>query len=124
MSYRDAPQLEKGQLERLITSRSDGRVVIFDFNTAEEKGSISVGSKIYGLCSLNKNYFLAGLNNEIKVIDFEKRSIRNYYDLSFGEYDKIKGLEKIKIPNKGEFIISYSQHIITLWKLNNYNDKK
>lgn len=108
----------------LITSRSDGRVVIFDFKNAEEKGSISVGGEIYGLCSLNENYFLAGVNNEIKIIDFEKRSIRNYYDLSFGEYDKIKGLEKIKIPNKGEFIISYSQHIITLWKLNNYNDKK
>ena len=108
----------------LITSGSDGRVVIFDFNTAEEKGSISVGSKIYGLCSLNKNYFLAGLNNEIKVIDFEKRSVRNYDLSNFDVNDEIKGLEKIKIPDKGEFIISYSKCIITLWKLNNYNDKK
>ena len=105
----------------LITSCNDGRVYIFDFNTAEVEGSITVYNSsqyIYGLCSLNENYFLAGVNKEIKVIDFEKRGIRNYDLQNFGEYEEIKGLEKIKIPDKGEFIISYSEHIITLWKLN------
>ena len=106
----------------LIASYSDGRVVIFDFNTGKEKGSITVGESgkdIYGfgLCSLNEKYFLAGINKEIKVIDFDKRSIRNYENLD--DDNRIKGIEKIKIPDKGEFIISYTERVITLWKLNN-----
>ena len=42
--------------------------------------------------------------------------IKNYENL--GDKD-IKGIKKIKIPEKGEFIISYSERIITLWKINN-----
>ena len=61
-----------------------------------------------------KDIFLVGDNKEIKVIDFDKKSIiKNYKDLSDGS---IQGLEKIKIPDKGEFIISYKSNIITLWK--------
>ena len=104
----------------LITSYSDGRVVIFDFKTADEIGSIPVcdsSNGIYGLCSLNENYFLVGVNKEIKVINFEKRSIRNYDLTNFGLDDRIEGIEKIKIPEKGEFIISYSSHTITLLKI-------
>ena len=104
----------------LLTSYNDGRIVIFDFYTAEEKGAITVGESskyIYGLCSLNEKYFLAGIGKEIKVINFDKRMcIKNYENL--GDKD-IKGIKKIKIPEKGEFIISYSKRIITLWKINN-----
>ena len=102
----------------LITAYNDGKVVIFDFDSAEEKFSIKINNGYnFGLCSLNEKYFLVYGQKEINVIDFDKkRSIKNYKDL----YDEdINGLEKIKIPDKGEFIISYSQRIITLWKINN-----
>ena len=108
----------KNNIIHLINGYSDGRIKIFDFNTAEEKFSIKVGGKeIYGLCSLNEKYFLVGDNKEIKVIDFDKRkSIKSCKDLGDGV---IQGLEKLKIVDKGEFIISYSSNIITLWKVNN-----
>ena len=32
------------------------------------------------------------------------------------EYD-INGIEKIKIPEKGELIITYSENIIKVWKI-------
>ena len=32
------------------------------------------------------------------------------------EYD-IMGIEKIKIPEKGELIITYSKYIIKVWKI-------
>ena len=112
----------------LITAYSDGRVALFDFISAEEKFSIKLGDKnIYGLCSLNEKYFLVGIDKEIKVIDFDKRMCIKYYiDLSENGniYDNncINGLEKIKIPDEGEFIISYSSTVITLWKINNLNN--
>ena len=102
----------------LINGYSDGRVKIYDFFTAEEKFSIKVGgNNIYSLCSLNEKYFLVGDNKGIKVIDFEaKKSIKSYKDLGDGS---IQGLEKLKISDKGEFIISYTLNNITLWKINN-----
>ena len=30
---------------------------------------------------------------------------------------EINGIEKIKIPEKGEFIITYSQNTIRIWKI-------
>ena len=102
----------------LITAYSGGKVAIFDFDSAEEKFSVKIDNCYNcGLCSLNEKYFLVYGQKEINVIDFDKkRSIKNYKDL----YDEnINGLEKIKIPDKGEFIISYSGNIITLWKINN-----
>ena len=115
----------------LITGYSDGRVAVFDFSSAEEKFSIKLGEsgyeKIYGLCSLNDNYFLVGIDTKIKVIDFDKRMCIKYYiDLSEKKsiYDDncIQGLEKIKISEEREFIISYSKKVITLWKMNNLNN--
>ena len=108
----------KNNIIYLINGYSDGRVKIFDFNTTEEKYSIKVcGKEIYGLCSLNENYFLVGDNKEIKVVDFDKKkSIKSYKDIGDGS---IQGLEKLKVLDKGEFIISYSWNNITLWKINN-----
>ena len=117
----------------LITGYSDGRVAVFDFSSAEEKFSIELGDEnfIYGLnglCSLNEKYFLVGINKKIKVIDFDKRMcIKYYFDLSenkpfYDDNNCIQGLEKIKIPYEGEFIISYSKKVITLWKINNLNN--
>ena len=102
----------------LIAAYSDGKVAIFDFDSAEEIFSIKIDKSYnYGLCSLNEKYFLVSSEKEINVIDFDKqRSIKKYKDLND---ENINGLEKVKIPDKGEFIISHSQSIITFWKLNN-----
>ena len=99
----------------LMSGYSDGRVIIFDFFSTKEIFSIKIGdSCINGLCLLNKKYFLVGDNKEIKVIDFDKKSIiKNYKDLSDAS---IIGIEKIKIPEKGELVISYSENVITFWK--------
>jgi len=100
----------------LISGYSDGSVTIFDFEKKENNyiDSIQLGNTcIYSLCSLNENYFLVGDNKEIKVIDFENIDIKNSIkDLSDST---IQGIEKIKIPEKGEIIISYTSGIITLW---------
>ena len=53
--------------------------------------------------------------------------IKYYIDLSenkpfYDDNNCIQGLEKIKIPYEGEFIISYSKKVITLWKMNNLNN--
>ena len=99
----------------LISGYQDGRVIIFDFFSAEEIYSIKLGdSCIYGLCSLNEKYFLVGDNKEIKIIDFDnKTTIKNYKSLSDAS---IMGIKKIKIPEKGELIISYTSNLITVWK--------
>ena len=126
--YKGVHLFKKNNNIYLITAYSDGRVALFDFISAEEKFSIKLGDKnIYGLCSLNEKYFLVGIDKEIKVIDFDKRMCIKYYiDLSENGniYDNncINGLEKIKIPDEGEFIISYSSTVITLWKINNLNN--
>ena len=66
---------------------------------------------------MNEKYILVGDNKEIKVIDFDKRkSIKSFKDIGDAG---IEGLQKLKISDMGEFIISYSWNNITLWKINN-----
>ena len=102
----------------LISGQSDGRVLIFDFDSTAEIHSFNVEqynqSPIYGLCSLNEKYFLVGKNREIHVIDFDNKSIIESYRNIYQD-EGIKGIEKINIPEKGELIISYG-NIIIFWK--------
>ena len=100
----------------LISGNDKGSVAIFDFETTVEKFSINLSnSRIYGLCSLNKQYFLVGDNKEIKVIDFDKESVIKSYNKDFID-SNIQGIKKIIIPEKGEIIISYTNNKIILWK--------
>ena len=107
---------KQNEIIYLISGQSDGRVVIFNFKTTEEFFSIKTGNRnIYGLCSLNEKYFLVGDDKEIKVIDFDNKSIiKKYKDKNINK--EIKGIEKINIPEIGELIISYSSEVIALWK--------
>ena len=107
----------------LMSGQADGKVIIFDFLTAIEQQSIKLSkTTIYGLCSLSEKYFLVSDEKEMKVIEFDSKSpIRNYKNLvgnldQGSDDDNIRGIEKVKIPEKGEFIISYSERMITLWK--------
>ena len=99
----------------LISGQSDGRVLIFDFDSTVEIHSLNVEqSSIYGLCSLNEKYFLVGKNGAIHLIDFDNKSIIESNGNIYQERN-IQGIEKINIPEKGELIISYSYKII-FWK--------
>ena len=60
-----------------------------------------------------KIYFSWGSNKELKIIDFDNKSIvKNYSANNNG----ILGIEKIRIPEKGEYIITYDNTEIKLWK--------
>ena len=99
----------------LINGYNGGTVIIFDFFSEEEIYSIKLGdSYIYGLCSLNEKYFLVGHQEEIKIIDFDNKTIIEN-NRSF-DNDKIRGIKKIKIPEKGELIIGYTDTMIAFWK--------
>ena len=102
----------------LISGQSDGRVLIFDFDSTVEIHSFKAdgygGNPIYGLCPLNEKYFLVGKGQTIQLIDFDNKSIiESYITLYPDTY--MYGIEKINIPEKGELIISYSGGII-FWK--------
>ena len=60
---------------------------------------------------------MVGDNKEIKLIDFDNRDPKKSFKDLGDNY--IQGIEKIKIPEKGEIIISYGGNTITLCKLNN-----
>ena len=107
---------KKNEDEIYLMRGSYGAIIIFDLFTANEIKIIklSISNYIYGLCSLNEKYFLVGDGKEMKIIDFDsKYVIRSYKDFSIEE---IRGIKKIKIPEKEEFIFSYNDHSISLWK--------
>ena len=106
---------KKNEIIYLISGDDGGNVIIFDFISTNEISSISVGKYwIYSLCSLNEKYILVGGNNkELKIIDFDNKSIVKNY---LAHNNDILGIEKIKIPEKGEYIITYDGTEIKLWK--------
>ena len=106
---------KKNEIIYLISGDSDGNVIIFDFISTNEISSISVGNyRLFSLCSLNEKYILVGGNNkELKIIDFDNKSIVKNYS---AHNNFIGGIEKIKIPEKGEYIITYNNTDIKLWQ--------
>ena len=104
--------LNKKEITYLMSGDKDGNIIIFDFNNTNEIYFIPAGNDIYALCSLNEKYFLVG-NKELKVIDFDNKLIvKNYAQHN----NWIRGIEKINIEHKGEFIISYDRNEIKIWK--------
>ena len=105
---------KKNEIIYLISGDLGGNVIIFDFISTNEISSISVGYWIYSLCSLNEKYILVGCyNKELKIIDFDNKSIVKNYS---AHNNFIGGIEKIKIPEKGEYIITYNNTDIKLWQ--------
>ena len=107
---------KKGNEIFLINSTGGG-MNIFNFETAETKKSILIGSNV---CSISQKYIIISNKAELKIIDMEKESIVSkssvvaHYD---GKEKYILGIEKIKIPEKGEYIVTYSQDCIKIWKI-------
>ena len=106
--------LNKNNMIYLLTGDDHGNIIIYDFSTTLEIGSISVGGWIYSICSLNERYILVGnTNKELKVIDlYNKAIIKNYQE----HKKEIAGIEKIKTNEKEEFIITYDRNEIIIWK--------
>ena len=97
----------------LISGDICGNVMIFDFVSTEEISSIYVGDIILALCSINEKYILVGNSKgELGVIDFDNKSIIKNYNA----YNQIAGIEKIKINENEEYIITYSSNEIKIWK--------
>ena len=112
--HRISNLFNKKEITYLISGDKYGNIIIFDFNNTNEICFIPAGNDIYALCSLNEKYFLVGnYNKEIKVIDFDNKSIIKNYT---GHNNYIYGIEKIKIEEKGEFIISYDRNEIKIWQ--------
>ena len=98
----------------LITGCTSGKVNIFDFMTTNFIKEIGLeNSNIYSLCSINEKYIIASCNKSLKVIDIDSYSIVKEYS---GHNNNIYGMEKIKIPEKGEYLISYDSQGIKIWK--------
>ena len=106
---------KKNETIYLISGDNCGNVIIFDFLSTNEISSISVGNYfVFSLCSLNEKYILVGgKNKELKIIDFDNKSIVKNYS---AHNNYIRGIEKIKIPEKGEYIITYNNTEIKLWQ--------
>ena len=98
----------------LISGDEGGNVIIFDFISTNEISSIKVGGIIYALCSINEKYILVGNDKkELKVIDFDNKSIIKNYKVHEGP---VLGIEKIKTHEKKEYIITYDVNKIKLWE--------
>ena len=94
---------KKIEILYLIIGDLDGNVLIFDFQSTNEIGAIKIGGWVYTLCSLNEKYFLAGGEKTVlKAIDFDNKCIVKECIIN---NSSIYGIEKIKIPEKGEYII-------------------
>ena len=109
---------KKGNDIYLITGFKE-KINIFEFYTTKLIKRIQLGSNIvYSLCSINEKYIIASNSYKLKIIDMENYSVIKEYSAHYDgqEYD-IYGIEKIKIPEKGELIITYSSYCIKIWKI-------
>ena len=109
---------KKGNDVYLITGLKE-KINIFEFYTTKLIKRIQLGANhVYSLCSINEKYIIASNSYKLKIIDMENYSVIKEYSAHYDgqEYD-IYGIEKIKIPEKGEFIITYSSYCIKIWKI-------
>ena len=107
--------------EILLINCTNDKLNIFNFKSAEPKGTILIGNQARALCSMSQKYMIASSASELKIIDIEKGSIvpnSSFYVHYDGDgYSYVLGIEKIKIPEKGQYMITYSQYCIKIWKI-------
>ena len=111
---------KKGNEIYLITGSAQ-KVNIFEFESTKFIKRIQIGeSSVNSLCSINEKYIIASNSSKLKIIDMEKYSVVKDYSVYEDDVEKydVNGIEKIKIPEKGEFIITYSYNgIFKIWKM-------
>ena len=67
------------------------------------------------LCTINQKYIIIIASDKMKIIDNTYRFINDVECQMSSEY--LDGLKKIKIPEIGEFIATFRENRIQLWKL-------
>ena len=109
--------------EILLINCTNDKLNIFNFKSAKLKGTILIGNQARALCSMSQKYIIASSASKLKIIDIEKGSIvpnssfYAHYDDGDVGYSHVLGIEKIKIPEKGQYIITYSKYCIKIWKI-------
>ena len=95
-------------------------VNIFEFESTKLKTRIELGESIvYSLCSISEKYMIALNDSMLKIIDMENHSVVDEYSAHEDGCEKYQknGIQKIKIPEKCEFIISLFGINCKIWKL-------
>ena len=104
---------KKNEIIYLISGDNSGFIYIFDFMTTNLIKEIKLEGTVYSICSLNEKNLIASSNKLLCIIDMDKYSISGKYSV---HDDTIMGIKKIRIPEKGEYIISYDSKSIKIWK--------
>ena len=104
---------KKNEIIYLISGDNSGFIYIFDFMTTNLIKEIKLEGTVYSICSLNEKNLIASSNKLLCIIDMDKYSISGKYS---GHDNTIMGIKKIRIPDKGEYIISYDSKSIKIWK--------
>ena len=105
---------KKDKTVYLISGDEGGNLYIFDFNSTNLIKEIKInGGNIKSLCSINEKSLILSQDKDLKIIDMDKYCVANGYS---GHNYEILGVEKIKIPEKGEYVISYDSASIKIWK--------
>ena len=104
---------KKGSLY-LITGDMGNNICIYDFKTTDLIKEINIkDGNINALCSFSEKYLIASSDKIINITDMDNFIVSKTYS---GHNNTIFGIEKIKIPEKGEFIITYDSNSIKIWK--------
>ena len=105
---------KKDKVIYLISGDDEGNIYIFDFNSTNLIKEIKINEgEISSLCSINEKILIISQGKILKIIEMDNFCVVNEY--SGHNYD-ILGIEKIKIPEKGEYIISYDNTSIKIWQ--------
>ena len=90
---------------KLIESCDDGNIRIWDFHSGKLLKKIKVSSKLlYGICLWDYNHVFVGCEDKkIKLVDINEGLIVKEL---FGHNSDVLSLDKITIPNKGEYLIT------------------
>ena len=104
----------KDKIIYLISGNEGGKLNIFDFNTTNLIKEININKGvIQSLCSINQRILIISSNKSLIIINMDNYSVANEYS---SHNNDILGIEKIKILEKGEYIISYDSNSIKIWK--------
>ena len=96
----------------LITCRND-RIEVFNFKNRNLIRDI-LFKDATALCTINQKYIIVIVSDKIKIIDKEYSFLNEEYSTFSGSLQVIK---KIKIPELGECIITFSETFVKLWKI-------
>ena len=110
---------KKDDIIYLISTTND-KVNIFDFKSTKPIKVILMDECAYSLCSISQKYLIVSSKSKLKIIDMEKKTVDNKFSLNAvndGVEYTVTEIKKIKIPEIGELIITYTQDCIKIWKI-------